>query len=161
MPAPLLDQADILDRLAAAPDRLSAIAADVAPGRLQRAPRPDAWSANEILAHLRSCGDMWGAAIERMLAEDHPTIRAINPRTWIERTDYRELEFASNLVPFTVQRAALLASLRPLAPADWERAATITGAGPRLTLNVWRYADRMARHEGPHLRQIERASTGG
>lgn len=157
MAKPLLDQAEILERLAAGPERLQAIVTAADPARLTTTPGLGAWSAVEILAHLRSCGDMWGAVIERMLTEDRPTIRAINPRRWIEQTDYRELEFAINVAAFTVQRATLLASLRPLAPADWERAATITGAGPQLALDVWRYADRMARHERPHLRQIEDA----
>ena len=31
---------------------------------------------------------MWGGSISTMLGEEHPTIRAINPRTWIHETDY-------------------------------------------------------------------------
>lgn len=64
-----------------------------------------------------------------MLAHDHPTLRAINPTTWIDKTDYRERAFLASLHAFTTQRADLLAVLEPLAPAGWARAATITGAG--------------------------------
>ena len=37
---------------------------------------------------LRSCDDMWGGSISTMPGEELPTIRAINPRTWIHETDY-------------------------------------------------------------------------
>ena len=55
-------------------------------------PIPRGWSATEILAHLRSCADVWGDCIAAILAEDRPTLRAINPTTWIDRTNYRETD---------------------------------------------------------------------
>jgi hypothetical protein len=103
----------------------------VAPTDLRTAPADGEWSVNDVLAHLRACADVWGGCIATILAEDDPTIRAINPRTWIDRMDYRELEFAPSLRAFTEQRAALLRVLAPLPPEGWSRAATVTGrAGP-------------------------------
>jgi hypothetical protein len=80
----------------------------------------------------------------------------VNPRRWIEQTDYLELEFAPSLRAFTTQRAALLTILEPLPPEDWARTATVTGAGSPLQKTVLDYADRLARHEQPHVKQIER-----
>ncbi len=91
-----------------------------------------------------------------MLAEDHPTLRAVNPTTWIKRTDYPELEFPPSLHAFVTQRADLLAVLEPLPPAGWARAATVTGAGRVLQRTVLSYAAWLARHERPHLKQIAR-----
>jgi hypothetical protein len=88
-----------------------------------------------------------------------PTIRAVNPRAWITKTDYPELEFPPSLRTFTAQRAELLTVLNGLAPGDWSRTARVTGAGSPLTKTVLDYAWRMAVHERPHIAQIARMVT--
>lgn len=138
------------------PTRLAALIADLAPAELRRAPSDGEWSANEVLAHLRACADMWGGAIARMLAEEGPTLRAVNPRTWIKQTDYFDLEFGQSLRAFAAQRADLLAVLEPLPLEGWSRAATVTGAGRPLERTVLFYATWLASHERPHIKQIAR-----
>jgi hypothetical protein len=91
-----------------------------------------------------------------MLAQDRPTLRAVNPRTWIKKTDYLELEFGPSLRAFATQRADLLAVLSLLPPEGWSRTATVTGAGKVLERNVLFYTQWMARHERTHVKQIER-----
>jgi hypothetical protein len=108
-----------------------------------------------VLAHLRACADVWGNCIVTMIAEDRPTLRAINPRTWIKKTDYRELEFRTSLRSFATQRADLMAVLEPLPPEGWSRTATVTGAGKILERTVLFYALWLARHERTHVKQIE------
>ena len=99
---------------------------------------------------------MWGDCIATIIAEDRPSIRAINPRTWIRETDYLELEFQASLRAFTTQRTKLLQRLQPLKPKDWSRMATVTGAGKVLERSVLFYAQWLARHERPHIKQIGR-----
>ena len=156
MPDKILPREQILTMLAAAPPRIAALTAGLQPAQLRTAPNPEEWSANEVLAHLRSCADVWGSCIATILSEDRPTIRAVNPRTWIEKTDYLEQEFSSSLHAFTAQRSALLAVLEPLAPEDWTRTATVTGAGKALERSVQFYAQWLATHERPHIKQIDR-----
>jgi hypothetical protein len=91
-----------------------------------------------------------------MISEDMPTLRAVNPRTWIKKTDYLELEFRHSLRSFATQRADLLAVLEPLPHEGWSRSATVTGAGKPLQRTVLFYAQWLARHERPHVKQIER-----
>ena len=156
MPREALTAEQILAMLAAAPPRIAAQTAGLTPAQLQAAPAPDEWPANEVLAHLRACADMWGDCIAAILAHDHPTLRAVNPRAWIDKTDYREQAFQPSLQAFTTQRTALLAVLEPLAPEGWARSATVTGAGKALERTVQFYAEWLAGHERPHIRQIER-----
>jgi hypothetical protein len=151
-----LTSEQILTMLQATPSRLGVLTAGVTPEQLRAPPAPGAWSAVEVLAHMRACADVWGDCIQRMLAEDHPTLRAINPRSWIKRTNYRELAFQASLDAFAEQRHELLAVLAPLPPEGWQRAATVTGAGAPLQRSVHDYAQWLARHERPHLKQIER-----
>lgn len=148
---------DLLALLAAAPARLAAAAAGVAPDLLRRPPAEGEWSAVEVLAHLRACADVWGGCVATLLAADEPTIRAVNPRTYVERTDYPSLDFATSLAAFTAQRDDLLRTLTALADADWTRAATVTGAGRPLRRTVLSYVEWLATHERTHVKQVERA----
>ena len=91
-----------------------------------------------------------------ILAHDTPTIKAMNPRTWIKNTDYLEQEFQPSLRAFTEQRSKLLAVLEPLGPNDWTRTNTLIGAGKPLQQTLLSHADGLARHERAHLKQIER-----
>jgi hypothetical protein len=145
--------------LAATPSRLGVLTTGLTPEKLHTLPAPGEWSAVAVLAHMRACADVWGGCIQRMLAEDHPTLRAINPRSWIKRTDYSDLAFQASLDAFATQRAALLAALEAMSPAGWQRAATVTGAGAVLERTVRFYAEWLARHEQPHVKQIERLAT--
>ena len=142
--------------LAATPPRIAALTAGLLPAQLHTTPSDGEWSANDVLAHLRACADVWGSCMVEMIAQDTPTLRAVNPRTWIDKTDYRELAFQPSLHAFTAQRADLLAVLEPLAPDGWDQAATVTGAGAVQERTVLFYARWLAEHERPHIKQIER-----
>ena len=147
----------ILTMLAAAPPRISALTAGLSPVQLRTAPGPEEWSPNDVLAHLRACNEVWGGYyIMTILVQDKPTIKAINPRTWIKNTDYLDQEFQPSLRAFMKQRRKLLAVLEPLPPKDWTRTNTLIGAGRPLQQTLISHADELARHERAHLKQIER-----
>lgn len=151
-----LQDSEIMELLAAGPKRITTLCNAVDETLLQTAPAPNEWSANEVLAHLRACADVWGDAIERILAEDHPTIRALNPRTWISQTNYLQLTFHTSLNAFSLQRADLVERLQRISPEEWLRSAQVTGAGKALERSVHFYAQWLATHERPHIKQIER-----
>lgn len=156
MPRRLLTIEQVLAVLAESPGRIAMPATGMLPSQLHAVPSPDKWSANDVLAHLRACADVWGDCIETIIAQDEPTIRAVNPRTWIKRTDYPEQEFLPSLQAFTAQRTDLLALLGALTPEAWSRTATVTGTGKPLQRTVFFYAQWLATHERPHLKQIKR-----
>lgn len=156
MPNNLLTPEQALAQLAETPRRLAALTAGLAPAQSQTAPNPDEWSASEVLAHLRACADMWGGSIMTIIAEDTPTLRAINPRTWINRTDYLDVDFQFSLRAFASQRTELLVALEALPPEGWLRTARVTGAGRPLVRSVQFYAGWLARHERSHVKQIAR-----
>lgn len=145
----------ILALLAEAAPRITALTADLTPEQLRSAPATDMWSANDILAHLRACADVWGGYIARILAEDVPAIRYVSPRTWIKRTDYLFQEFRPALRAFSTQRSELLAMLEPLPRDAWSRAATVTKSGSVREQTVVSFAEQLASHEQAHLEQIE------
>jgi DinB superfamily len=149
----------VLTLLAEAPRHIAALTADLEPARLRAAPNPDEWSANDVLAHLRACMDVWGGSIEKMVREDRATIRAISPRTWIRDTDYPDRAFHPSFQEYNLQRAELLALLERLSPEEWTRGGTFTGVGRLLERTVLSEASAIALHERPHVKQIERIVT--
>ena len=159
MPRGVMTVEQILTALAEGPPRIAEHTVGLTRAQLHAAPAPGEWSANEVLAHLRSCADVWGDCIATILREENPTIRAVNPTTWIKSTDYPEQEFRSSLLAFTAQRTALLRRLEPLSPDAWSRSATVTGAGKALERTVYSYAGWMVNHERPHLKQIKRIAS--
>jgi hypothetical protein len=145
-----------LTMLATTPSHLAEITKGLSRAQLVSPPGPGEWSARDVLAHLRACADMWGKYIVVILSEDHPTIKAVNPTTWIKQTNYREQGFQPSLRAFTAQRAELLAVLEPLPPKAWSRMATVTGPGKPRERTVHTYAQWPANHERSHIKQIER-----
>jgi hypothetical protein len=156
MPRDTLTMAQVLALIAATPPSIAMLTTALAPAQLRTSPTPDEWSANDVLAHLRACADVWGGYIATILVEDTPTLRAINPRTWIKRTDYPESAFQPALRAFTEQRAALLATLQALPEEGWARGALVTGGGSPRWTTVLDYGERMARHERAHVKQLRR-----
>jgi uncharacterized damage-inducible protein DinB len=146
----------ILTTLATAPSRLADLTEGLPPAQLLAPPEPGEWSARDVLAHLRACNDVWGNYMRVLIAEDRPMYRAVNPTTWIKKTDYCEQEFQPSLQAFTAQRAELLAVLKPLRPKVWTRMATVTGAGKPRVRTVHTYGEWLANHERSHIKQIER-----
>lgn len=144
-----------LDILAETPRRIDLASRDIENVRLHFKPDQKTWSANDILAHLRACADVWGRSISAMLEQDHPTLRYVSPRTWVKKTDYPRLEFRASLLAFTGQRNELLKLLEPLAFEGWSRGASFTDTTPGRHDTVFSYARRMALHESDHCEQIE------
>ena len=148
---------EIMAILPETPRRISELTAGLSPRRLRTSPEPDAWSINDVLAHLRACHDVLGGNMLRIVAEDSPTWKAMNPRGLITQTDYPDQGFAPAFAVFRRQRAELLAVLEPLAPTAWTRTATVTGlAGGPTELDMRYYGSWMAGHERAHMAHIAR-----
>ena len=145
----------VLTALAKTPKEIARIARGHDTARLHRPPSPEAWSARDIVAHLRACADVWGGSIDRMLNEDHPKIRYVSPRGWMKKPGYLDQEFRASLQTFSDARAALLGTLRSLESDGWSRGATLTGT-TRSDPTVLDYAKRMADHEVCHIDQLQR-----
>jgi hypothetical protein len=110
---------------------------------------------NDILAHLRACADVWGKSILAMVAQDHPTLRYVSPRTRMKKTNYAALDFHASLQAFAQQRAELVKALSNLDAAGWLRGATFTGTTRGREATVLSYARRITDHEREHCEQLE------
>src|ERR1051325_710473 len=93
--------------------------------RLQFKADSKSWSVNDILAHLRSCADLWTHSIYAMLAEQEPRFSDINERKWAMVTRYAERPFHESFQVYSLQRENLLRVLNSLPFESWERSAII------------------------------------
>ena len=152
----VLGREEILALLEETPERIAAATAGLTAARARTAPKAGEWSLNDILAHLRACADVGGDAIARILAEDHPTLRAVDPRVHVTKTDYPSVEFASSLRAFARQLTRSLGILRRLTPTQWSRSARVIGRSRTREESVLSYAHWLARHERAHYPEIER-----
>jgi hypothetical protein len=149
------DIGDLLRLLADTPGRLEALSRGMGDDRLQRPQNEGAWSANEILAHLRACADVWGDSIRSMIECDRPKLRYVSPRTWIRKTSYTSQPFSESLRELTIQRNDLVRALSALDPADWARGATFTGTTRGREQTILSYVRRIVAHELEHCEQVE------
>jgi hypothetical protein len=76
---------NILNLLRQTSDRIAHVSMQFNNEQLTLKPDAAEWSANDILAHLRSCADVWGKSMLLMIAQDWPTLRYISPCTWIKK----------------------------------------------------------------------------
>ena len=140
-----------LVRLSETPQRIVQAVDDMDPARLQQRVDAKSWSANDILAHLRSCADLWTHSIYAMLAEMEPQFSDIDERKWAKITRYVELPFEESFQAFSLQRKNLLRVLQELPFESWERSAIIFGRKH----TVFTQTRRMAKHEAEHIEQLE------
>lgn len=135
--------------------RLTELTDGMTEAELRREPEPGTWSVNDVLAHLRACGDVLGGNMVRIITEDHPAWKAMSPRTWQRKSDYHDLGFAPAFDAFARQRTELLGVLRTLPPGAWERTATVAvPPAKQFEYSVAYYGDWLAGHERAHLNQL-------
>lgn len=115
-------------------------------------PSPKAWSAVEILAHLRACEELWSYSIYAMLSQENPALELLDERRWAKVTRYSTLGWSESLQTFTLRRTELLRVLGDLTAEQWARTANIAGRNH----SIFSQTRRMVLHEAEHCEQITR-----
>ncbi len=137
--------------LSETPERIALLVKDFDEDHLQLRADAKSWSANDILAHLRSCADLWTHSVYAMLAEQEPVFSDINERKWAKVTRYSEQPFNRSLQAFSLQRENLVSVLEALPFEAWGRSAIIV----ERRHTVFTQTRRMAKHETEHLEQLK------
>jgi len=142
----------LLERLAATPRRPAQLVAEASDAALDAAP-PGAWSAREVLAHLRDLELLvWRTGLARILAEEEPQLAAFDQAAWAARR-WRLRERKEQLLgDFALQRQALLNVAAQLEGGHWRRQGRLPG-GRRVSL--WEWLEAVAAHDAEHFSQLE------
>lgn len=166
-----------LQRLAQTPDELERLVTVHGDVVLSRRPEPKAWSAKEILCHLRDVEELFQVRFHTIVALDEPAILVVgadpehlapwriggaiahplDPNRWAEERQYARNDAREALGAFQRRRAEVLRLLNGLSDAEWQRGGFHLARG-RRTLAQW--AASLAAHDDNHLAQLERALEG-
>jgi uncharacterized damage-inducible protein DinB len=143
----------LLRRLEIQAQDLERLLYGIAEESLARRADPEKWSLKELLAHLWIIQRLFARRAERILREEVPAIEPYDPE---EDPDFPKIAArpaARILGEFVQDRAALLARLGALAPADWQR----RGEHPEFAHYTLHFLiEYMLHHEAHHLYQIFR-----
>ena len=116
------------------------------------APNPEGWSLKHVVAHLVDVEDgVMVARITRMLKDERPFIRSIDPPARLAAGDYVARPLDHLLDDLTRQRAAHVIWLSGMTSAQLARAGEHEEAGEIYVVDL---AHQWAAHDLTHLRQI-------
>ena len=146
---------EVLTRLAEGPGHIAAVTSGLTAEQLRTEPEPGEWSANDILAHVRACQDVWAGLIRASLTQGRSPRNAIHPRTYVKKTDYLKLDFGTSLQAFSTGRAELMSVLITLPAEGWERTGPARGWALVSGRSLIGQANGIAHHEAIHIEQIE------
>ena len=166
-----------LERLARTADDLAEAIRGRGDGALSRRPDARNWSAKEIVCHLRDIEELCILRFHTMLVMDDPKVFVVgapppdparwgiggavpfplDPDRWVEERQYLRHDTAAALTAFRRRRREVLALLRGLSTAEWQRGSLHPAHG-RVTFADWTAG--MAAHDDNHLAQLARALEG-
>src|SRR5919201_2145430 len=166
-----------LARLARAADDLDAAIRERDDAALSRRPAPRAWSAKEVVCHLRDIEELCLLRYHAMLAMDEPRmfvvgVTAKDPSAfgiiggapypldadrWAEERQYLRNDTAQAVDAFRRRRGEALGLLRALTREQWQRGGLVpTGAH----VSFGELVAGSAAHDDTHLAQLARALDG-
>jgi hypothetical protein len=124
---------------------------------LARRPAEKAWSAKEIVCHLRDVEEFYLDRIKILLINDEPPLILLEPDRWAEDRQYLRHDVGEALRAFRLRREDTLEFLVSLRADEWSRG----GMHPLLgRITVGKIVRSMPRHDQAHLDQLRRALAG-
>jgi len=146
-----------LDRMRQTPAGIATLIGTQPDDVLGRRPAEGAWSATEIVCHLRDVEEFYLDRVRLILINDEPGLIVLDPDRWADERQYRRHDLALAHAAFTTRRRETLAILDSLGAKQWERAGLHRLRGP---LTVRHIVHSWAKHDGVHLDQLGRALAG-
>lgn len=120
-------------------------------------PAADAWSATEVVCHLRDIEEAYCDRMRLILANDSAQLIQFDPERWVTERQYARADAMEALAAFRARREDTLAFLAALAPDQWDRSADHPSRG---RLSIRKIVHSLAKHDAEHLDQIARALAG-
>ncbi len=152
MPTPsplLLDY--VINGIEGCPRIVRALLRSATPEDYGRRLARDRFTLKEALAHWADWDAIHLERIERILAEDRPTLMGVDEGQVAIERDYAHQDVESIMARFETDRAKLVARLRAVQPHEWSRTAT---RDPLGEFDLFQQVAIVSGHDGYHLRQV-------
>jgi hypothetical protein len=115
---------------------------------VRRKPDASTWSALEYACHVRDVFEVYAVRVNRMLAEDTPTLESMGREERAARDSYNEQDPGTVADRLAANAEALAGLLDGIAAGDWERTAIHPYPAPAPRSILW--MARHVAHEGSH-----------
>ena len=141
-----------LDALAHSPGWAAQRLEEAGAARASARPSPERWSAHEVVGHLRDCDlDVFAPRLQRVLAQSMPFEPEVDVSGGGRVAAWAAAPVSELLGAWRTARAALVAGLAPLTPAEWGRVSVHAVRGPSPLADQVRG---WVEHDLSHRRQI-------
>ena len=142
----------LLERFRRGPELLAVVLTGVFGEEEDFVTAPGKWSVRQIVAHLADTELCLAHRFRQVIAEDNPTLVAVDQEAWASHLDYARRKPKQSLETFRRLRAENYDLLKELPPAVYDRAGTHTERG-RTTL--YQLLEDYINHTESHARQMQ------
>jgi len=149
-----LGRAELVDALAATPDRLRELLRGQPAEALSRGPGGGGWSAIEVVRHVRDVVQVYGMRFKWMILEDDPFLPNYDEDRWVAQSPDGPAQLEAMLDELAAHRAETVRLLRALPPDGWSRRGRHEVLGE---VELEPYVRHQLAHEEQHLAQLAAA----
>jgi hypothetical protein len=149
-----LTRGQVVDELAAMPERLRRALDGIAVGDLAKRPAQDEWSAFETVGHLRDATLVYAVRFRYIVFEDDPFLPNYDEDRWAAESLDTAEDLREILDEIAASRSGLVRVLRRIADGAWLRSGRHEVIGPVVLED---YARHQVVHEAMHLGQLAAA----
>jgi hypothetical protein len=149
------DTKSLLTSLERTPVEIARLVNDLRPSQLAVRPSPDDFSVLESVCHLRDLEiEGYAVRIQRMLAEDCPTLADFDGTRVAMERDYNKQNLSEALAEFTLARRRNLALMQNKSEERFDRKGLLEGVGE---ISLSRLLELMVEHDEGHLDDLRRS----
>jgi len=113
--------ADWIAQLEAFPQALRLMVGPMSPEQLDTPYRPGGWAVKQVIHHLADSHLNAYIRIKLILTEEQPLVKPYDEARWAELADAQSTEIAASIAILEGIHQRMVAALRALSPADFER----------------------------------------
>ena len=144
-----LSPQQVMAALVSGPDEVEDAVKGLSEEQMTQPPRSGEWAIRDVLWHLLMAQSVFAGRVEKMLAEDNPSLEGIAVWT-IEGEE--SLSARDIMTRYRDSRTATVEQLKAMSPGDWWRTARHEEF---VQFTILQQASYFAKHERSHLPQID------
>jgi len=149
-----LSREQLIDELAATPERVPALVAGAPTEALDRRPTSDTWSPVEVCRHMPAAAQVYGMRFKWMILQNDPLLPNYEEDGWVANSPDGVDALPRMIDEMAAYRAETVRLLRALPPDGWSRSGRHEVLGA-LTLEP--YVRHEVAHEESHVAQLRAA----
>jgi uncharacterized damage-inducible protein DinB len=144
---------DLIEKLAAMPDRVAALIAGLDDEALRRRPAEGEWSMKEVCGHLVEDARTWQERITLITTQADPYLARLDPVVSVREGGYQDAPIETTLEEFRRIRRQTVETLRGLSDGGWQRSGRHWSEG---NMTIQQACSVALEHAESHLEQLQR-----